>query len=290
MRARVTGTRHRGAARAAVLAVAVSLLVSACSLENWERGFLPGEPGITNQTDRIATLWTGSWIAAIAVGVITWGLMIWCVVVYRRRKGDETLPVQLRYHVPLELMYTVLPIIMIAVLFFYTQRDMGAIVDTSAEPDVRVNVYAKMWSWDFNYLDDGVWDSGIQAVNDGQPGVQDQLPTLYLPVNERVEFILNSRDVIHSFWVPAFLFKRDVIPGRTSTFQIVPEREGVYQGKCAELCGEYHSDMLFNVAVVSRDEYDAHMDYLRGLGQVGVLGPELDRVQSAAAAQEVHAG
>jgi cytochrome c oxidase subunit 2 len=262
------------------LVASVAVLAAGCGVENWERGYLPGEPGITNQTDRMATLWTGSWIAALAVGVITWGLILWCVVVYRRRKNDTTLPVQLRYHVPLELMYTILPVLMIAVLFFYTQRDMGAVLDTSAEPDVSVEVYGKMWSWDFNYLDDGVWDAGIQATNEGQPGVEETLPTLYLPVGERVEFTVNSRDVIHSFWVPAFLFKRDVIPGRPSEFQIVPEREGFYQGKCAELCGEFHSDMLFNVAVVSREEYDAHIAELRERGQTGVLGSELDRLQS----------
>ncbi len=274
-------TRRRTFARTGVLALAVALLSAGCAVENVERGFLPGEPGVTNQTDRIVTLWTGSWIAALAVGVLVWGLTVWCVVVYRKRKGDETLPVQLRYHVPLELMYTVVPILMIGVLFFYTQRDMGAIVDTSAEPDVQVGVYGKMWSWDFNYLDEGVWESGVQATNNGEPGVEETLPTLYLPVGERVEFTLNSRDVIHSFWVPAFLFKMGVIPGRTNVFQVVPEREGLYQGKCAELCGEYHSDMLFNVAVVSREEFDAHMDELRALGQTGELGAELDRGMSA---------
>ncbi len=274
-------TRRKTLARAGFLALVVAVLSAGCSVENVERGFLPGEPGVTNQTDRIVTLWNGSWIAALAVGVLVWGLTVWCVVVYRKRKDDETLPVQLRYHVPLELMYTVVPILMIGVLFFYTQRDMGAIVDTSAEPDVRVGVYGKMWSWDFNYLDEGVWESGVQAINDGEPGIEETLPTLYLPVGERVEFTLDSRDVIHSFWVPAFLFKMDVIPGRTNVFQVVPEREGVYQGKCAELCGEYHSDMLFNVAVVSREEFDAHVDELRALGQTGELGSELDRSMSA---------
>lgn len=277
--------RRRRGIGAAALVTAVALLAAGCGVENWERGYLPGEPGITNQTDRIANLWTGSWIAALAVGVLTWGLIIWCVVAYRRRKGDDELPVQLRYHVPLELMYTVLPVLMIAVLFFYTQRDMGAIVDTAEEPDVTIGVYGKMWSWDFNYLDDEVWDAGIQAVNDGQPGVEAQLPTLYLPVGERVEFVVESRDVIHSFWVPAFLFKRDVFPGRVSEFQVVPDREGLYQGKCAELCGEFHSDMLFNVAVVSRAEYDAHIAELRERGQTGVLSGELDRIQSAEEAQ-----
>ncbi len=280
MRTHPLRSRRGIIARAGALGAAVALLTAGCSVENLERGFLPGEPGITNQTDRIATLWTGSWIAALAVGLLVWGLTVWCVVVYRKRKGDEALPVQLRYHVPLELMYTVVPILMIGVLFFYTQRDMGAIVDTAQEPDVRIGVYGKMWSWDFNYLDDGVWDSGVQAVNDGGPGVEETLPTLYLPVGERVEFTLDSRDVIHSFWIPAFLFKMDVIPGRTNTFQVVPEREGTYQGKCAELCGEYHSDMLFNVAVVSREEYDAHIDELRASGQTGELGDELDRTHS----------
>lgn len=265
----------------ATLVSLVALLATGCGVENWECGYLPGEPGVTNQTDRIVSLWNGSWIAAMAVGILTWGLIIWCVVVYRRRKNDNELPVQLRYHVPLELMYTILPVFMIAVLFFYTQRDMGAIVDTAAEPDVRVQVYGKMWSWDFNYLDDGVYDTGIQAVNDGLPGVAGELPALYLPVDERVEFILDSRDVIHSFWVPNFLFKRDVIPGRTSSFQLIPEREGIYQGKCAELCGEFHSDMLFRVIVVSRAEYDAHIADLRERGQVGALGADLDRIQTA---------
>jgi cytochrome c oxidase subunit 2 len=273
--------RRRVAWRAAALGAAVAGLTAGCAFENVERGYLPGEPGVTNQTDRILTLWNGSWIAALGVGFLVWGLIIWCVVAYRKRKGDETLPVQLRYHIPLELMYTVLPILMIGVLFFYTQRDMGAIVDTAQEPDVRIGVYGKMWSWDFNYLDEGVWDSGVQAVHEGQPGVAEELPTLYLPVNERVEFVLNSRDVIHSFWVPAFLFKMDVIPGRTNVFQVVPEREGLYQGKCAELCGEFHSDMLFNVAVVSQQEYEAHIAELREAGQVGELGPELDRTYGA---------
>lgn len=269
--------RRWSAWRAGLLGAAVAVLAAGCSLENLDRGFLPGEPGVTNQTDRVATLWNGSWIAALAVGVLVWGLTVWCVVAYRKRKGDEALPVQLRYHVPLELMYTVVPILMIGVLFYFTQRDMGAIVDTSEEPDVSIGVYGKMWSWDFNYLDDGVWDAGVQAVHEGQPGVAETLPTLYLPVGERVEFTLNSRDVIHSFWVPDFLFKMDVIPGRTNVFQVIPQREGLYVGKCAELCGEFHSDMLFNVAVVSRDEYDAHIAELREAGQVGELGSELDR-------------
>ena len=256
----------------------VTLAVSGCSAEV-QRGFLPGydDGQVTNQTERITNLWTGSWIAALIVGALTWGLIIWCVAVYRTRKDDDTLPVQLRYHVPLEVMYVILPILMIGVLYFFTERDMSAIEDVSAEPDLTVQVIGKQWSWDFNYLDDDVWSSGVHVEDVGAPGNPETLPTLYLPVDERVEIVLDSRDVIHSFWVPAFLYKKDVIPGRTNVFQIIPTREGVYAGKCAELCGEHHSGMLFNVAVVSREEYDAQMQELRDAGQTGELGSDLDR-------------
>jgi cytochrome c oxidase subunit 2 len=101
-----------------------------------------------------------------------------------------------------------------------------------------------------------------------------------LPVGERVEFTINSRDVIHSFWIPAFLYKQDMVPGRTGTIQVTPLQEGTYQGKCAELCGEYHSAMLFNVKVVSRAEYDAYIQTLRDAGQTGSLGLEYNREQS----------
>lgn len=271
--------RRTGVVRPAILGAVVVLALTGCSTEQAARGWMPGysDGQVTNMTERITNLWVGSWAAALAVGVLVWGLIIWAVVVYRKRRDDDVLPVQLRYHVPLEVMYTVVPILMIAVLFIYTARDISAIEDTSAEPDVIVEVYGKQWSWDFNYIDDEVWDSSIHVDDIGAPGNPDELPTLYLPVDERVEFHLRSRDVIHSFWVPAFLYKKDMVPGQLNTFQVVPTRIGVYAGKCAEFCGEHHSGMLFNVAVVSRADYDAHIAELRAAGQTGRLGPELDR-------------
>ena len=271
--------RRRPRARLAAAVAAGAALLSGCSSEQVSRGFLPGYPDgeVTNMTERVTNLWTGSWIAALVVGVIVWGLVLWAVTVYRKRKDDDVLPVQLRYHVPLEVMYIVLPILMIGVMYIYTARDIEAITEVQEDPDVVVEVYGKQWSWDFNYLDEEVWDSGVHVQDIGAPGNPEQLPTLYLPVDERVEFRLRSRDVIHSFWVPAFLYKLDVFPGRENVFQVVPTREGVYAGKCAEFCGEYHAGMLFNVAVVSREEYDAHIEALRDAGQTGRLGPELDR-------------
>ena len=252
------------------------MLLSGCTNEI-QRGWMPSTPNTTDQTGRIMSLWNGSWIAAWLVGAVVWGLIIWCIVAYRRRRTDTGLPVQLRYNLPLEILYTVIPIMMVAVLFFFTARDEAAIADVSKKPDVLINVVGKQWSWDFNYTNENVYEAGIQGQLTGQPGVESQLPTLYLPVNKRVEFDLTSEDVNHSFWVPSFLYKLDVIPGVRNRFQIVPQTIGTYRGKCAELCGEYHSEMLFNVKVVSQADYEAHIQQLKAAGQVGQLDSNLGR-------------
>ena len=260
----------------AVIALPVLAVLSGCTSQT-ATGWMPSTHETTNQTDRILNLWVGSWIAALLVGVLVWGLMLWCVVAYRRRRDDVGLPDQVRYHVPLEILYTIIPLIMIAVLYVFTWRDDAAIADTSATPDLTIGVVGKQWSWDFNYTDNDVYETGVQAELNGKPGVEATQPTLYLPVNKRVEFHLYSRDVIHSFWISAFLYKMDVLPGVDNKFQVIPKREGTFRGKCAELCGEYHSEMLFNVKVVSQAEYDAHMAALKTAGNVGQLDTNLGR-------------
>jgi cytochrome c oxidase subunit 2 len=270
--------RRGTSGRLALVMLPLLVVLSGCSSDSsLRRLWLPGDINTTNQTERVTNLWVGSWIAAMAVGVLVWGLIVWCVIAYRRRRDDEGLPEQVRYHIPLEIMYTVIPLMMIGVLFLFTARDQSAITDTSKPADIHIAVVAKQWSWDFNYLDANVYESGVQAELTGSPGVEKELPTLYLPVNKRVEFTLYSRDVIHSFWVPAFLYKLDAIPGVENKFQVIPQKEGVYAGKCTELCGEYHSDMLFNVAVVSQAQYDEHMQQLAAEGKVGKLDTSLSR-------------
>jgi cytochrome c oxidase subunit 2 len=262
-------------------AVVAGMLLSGCTKEV-ERGWMPSTVGTTNQTGRIMSLWNGSWIAALAIGVLVWGLILWAALAYRRRRDDTGMPVQVRYNLPLEILYTILPLMAIAVLFFFTARDEAAIADVSAKPDVVINVVGKQWAWDFNYLqEDGrqlnVYEAGVKADLTGRPGAESEVPTLYLPAGRRVEFQLTSRDVAHSFWIPAFLYKLDVIPGVRNKFQIVPQRIGDYRGKCAELCGEFHSEMLFNVKVVSAADFATHMDQLRAQGNVGVLDSNLGR-------------
>lgn len=266
--------------RPAILVAGASSLLAGCAGQAEANG-LPSQPGVTNHTGRIIDLWNYSWLAAIVVGVITLALILWAVTVYRKRKGDEKLPMQTRANVPLELMYVVVPLLMIAVLFRWTVTDAAAIKDVSGEADVHIQAIGKQWAWDFNYLDDDVYSVGVQAKLTGERGVEQTLPTLYLPVDESIDIQLNSRDVIHSFWIPAFLFKQDMVPGRTTHIQFVPQQEGTYQGKCAELCGEYHSAMLFNVKVVPREEYDAYMQSLRDAGQTGSIGLEYNRLQDA---------
>ena len=276
---RVRGRRRRGLVVAA--AAGVALLLSGCDNE-LSRGWLPSTPTTTNQTGRIMSLWNGSWIAAWLVGFAVWGLIIWAVVAYRRRRNETGLPAQIRYNLPLEIMYTVIPLMMIAVLFFFTARDEAAIADVSKKPDVTINVVGKQWAWDFNYVQQNnqalnVYEPGVQGQLTGKPGVEAELPTLYLPVGRRVQFELTSRDVIHSFWIPAFLYKLDVIPGVRNAFQVIPQRTGSFRGKCAELCGEYHSEMLFSVRVVSQAEFNTRMQQLRSQGYVGSLDSNLGR-------------
>jgi cytochrome c oxidase subunit 2 len=257
-----------------VLAATCVVILSGCGA-SLKRGFLP--QGVTSESGNITNLWTGSWLAALGVGVLVWGLIGWCVVAYRRKKDDVGLPEQLRYNVPIEILYTIVPVFMVAVLFFYTARLETSEMDVSAKPDITINVVAKQWNWDFNYIDAKTYETSTMVALTGDPGVAATLPSLYLPVNKRVEFVLTSRDVIHSFWVPQFLRKLDVIPGKVNRFQVVPTEIGTFQGKCAELCGAYHSDMLFQVKVVSMADYQAHMAALRAKGNIGMLSNSLSR-------------
>lgn len=262
--------------KASAVAVLAATALTACS-EQSKMGFLPSERGITDNADRVIDLWIGSWVAALAVGLVTWGLMLWCMIAYRRRPNETGYPRQLAYHAPLEIFYTIVPIAMVVSLFFFSERAQTAITARHDNPDVKIQVYGKQWAWDFNYLDDNVYFQGTQAHLTGKEGVEETLPTLYLPADSKVELQLTSRDVIHSFWVPAFLEKIDMFPDRTNYMSFTTGKEGVFAGKCAELCGEYHSEMLFNVAVVSEDEYEAHMRELRDEGNVGVVGDEYNR-------------
>ena len=251
--------------RAALLVgVPFSLMgLTACS-EQAARFGLP--VAATEQAPVMGNVWVGAWIASLIIGLLVWGLIGWAVIRYRRRDGDAPAPRQTTYHLPLELLYTLVPFLIIGVLFFYTVKASDAVLQTSDDPDVTINVIGQKWSWTFNYLEADNPDIGTDAFT---VGTLETIPELYLPVDQTVRFNLQSADVIHSFWVPSFYFKMDVIPGTTNSFEVTPNRLGIYDGKCAELCGEYHALMLFKLHVVTQEEYAAHVRELAANGNAG---------------------
>ena len=284
--------RHNRRLRWAAIPIAASLsLVLAGCTQAQLNGFLPGfeagEPPVTNHTELVSGLWVTSWIVLLVVGVITWGLTIWAVIAYRRRKGQTGLPVQLRYNMPIEVFYTIVPLILVLGFFAFTARDQAG--DRAALRRGRDRRQGRG-----HRASSGRGTSTTSTKTSTRPASrassptraprarssQSELPTLYLPVGKNVEIELESRDVIHSFWVVDFLYKKDMFPGKTNYMSFVPEREGTYEGKCAELCGEYHSLMLFNVEVVSEAEYEEYIESLRDLGQEGQLSNEYDRRQN----------
>ena len=269
---------------------AAALVLAGCTPTELN-GFLPGfvEDGTpaTNHTEMISGLWVNSWIVLLAVGVITWALMGWAAIAYRRRKGQTGLPVQLRYNMPIEIFYTIVPVILVIGFFAFTARDQAIIETQYEDPDVSITAIGKQWAWDFQYNgdeednSDAVWTMGIQAQPDKAGNIdQEALPTLYLPVDQTVQIKLQSRDVIHSFWVVDFLYKKDMYIGKDNYWSFTPTREGTYAGRCAELCGEYHSMMLFTVQVVSADEYEDYLASLEAKGQTGDINDAYDRLQN----------
>ena len=272
-------TFKRGIKSASLLTV-LAVVLAGCTSQS-ALGWLPTERGLTNQVDRVIDLWVTSWAVLLIIGVISWVLIIWAAVVYRRRKGQTGMPAQLRYNMPIETFYTIAPLILVLGFFAFTARDQVAIETPLADPDVSIEVYGKRWAWDFNYLNENVFYTGIQAQEIPGGGVDmELLPKLYLPVDQKVEIKIESRDVIHSFWIIDFLYKKDMIPAKTNYWYFIPQEEGVFRGKCAELCGEYHSMMLFEVHVVSEQEYNRQMLALRSEGNVGRLGPEVNVLQN----------
>lgn len=236
---------------------------------------------MTNHTDSVTGLWVTSWIVLLAVGIVTWGLIIWAAVAYRRRRGQTGLPVQLRYNLPIEMFYTVVPLILVLGFFAFTARDQAQIEEPTKNPDVTIQAFGKRWAWDFNYVNDNAFSTGVQAdfAADGSIDTGN-LPVLVLPVDKTIEIELHSRDVIHSFWVVDFLYKKDMIPGKSNYMYFTPTKIGTYQGKCAELCGEYHSLMLFTVKVVSEADYRAYITSQKAAGFEGQLGVDYNANQN----------
>ncbi len=202
----------------------------------------------------IYRLWQGSVIAALVVGAFVLGLIAYTLVRYRRRNDD--VPRQNPYNVPIEIFYTVVPVVIVAVLFAFTmttQRRVEAKGSGADEPTVDVEVLGFQWQWQFRYPGEGVTVTGTT----------DAPPELVLPLGERARLELIAQDVNHSFWVPRFLYKRDLIPGFDNVIEVTPDTEGRWEGRCAEFCGLDHWRMQFSVRVVPPEDYERWLDERR---------------------------
>jgi cytochrome c oxidase subunit II len=252
------GARVRRWALRAALGAAVLAATTGCQSNAFTRmGMLPP---VTKQGQVVLTLWQGSWIAAWAVGIVVWGLII-CAIIFFRKRSDRV-PYQVRYNLPIEILYTVVPFIMVGILFYFTARDENYIDTLSAHPDVVVNVTGFQWSWEFQYpqyrvphSDNGDVTEIGQMWNGQLPGNENQLPVMVIPTGETVRFNLTSTDVIHAFWIVPFEFKRDVIPDHPNHFEVTATKTGTFIGRCTELCGVYHSRMLFTVRIVTPAQF-----------------------------------
>lgn len=284
---------------------ALAVTLSGCS---WSEALALGWPeGITPEAHANRELWIGAVIASLVVGAIVWGLMFWSAVFHRKKAHETELPRQFGYNMPLELVLTVIPFLIISVLFYFTVVVQEKMLYLAKDPEVVIDITSFQWNWKFGYqrvdFKDGTLtyegaDDERQRAMESKPegmdehgeelvgpihglnkedrtylhfdkvetlGTTTEIPVLVLPTGKRIEFQMASADVIHAFWVPEFLFKRDVMPNpeannSVNVFQIEEiTKTGAFVGHCAEMCGTYHSMMNFEVRVVSPNDFKAYL-------------------------------
>lgn len=258
-------------ARPALLAIIGAALLSGC---NENRFGLPAPD--STQANSVLHLWRFSLYTATALGAGIF-LFLFYSIVRHRRKNDE-LPKQTEGSIPLEIAWTVIPFIIVTVLFVVGLKAQADVTALKPNPPLYVNVTGYQWNWRFNYPAQNVTVAGDQVED-----IQDTstFPTMVLPVNERVRFNLVSADVNHAFFVPNFLTKRDLIPGVRNVIDITPDHIGTYVGHCAEFCGLNHSQMNFNVRVVSQADFQTWIQQ-----QQQQAAQELAQQQAAQKAQQ----
>lgn len=247
-------TRKPRTSRTSRLALVISpvvLLLSGCSSVSG-LGF---EEGVTSVNDTSLSLWQGAWIAAGVVGVFTLILILWPAVFHRAKAHKGEFPKQTQYNVPIEIVYTIIPFIIIAVLFYFTAVKQNEITEKSPNVAHEITVNAFQWSWQFGYP-----EAGEKVLVTGTP---EKPPTLVVPVGERVRYTLTASDVVHGFWIPAFMIQMQNIPGVTNQLEFTANKIGEFPGRCNILCGRSHAQMLFTVKVVSQAEYQNYLETLK---------------------------
>ncbi len=235
----------------ALLLAPLTLLLTGCAKVSG----LGYEEGVTSVNDISLSLWQGAWIAGGVVGVFTLILILWPAVFHRAKASKGEFPKQTQYNVPVEVAYTIIPFIIVAVLFYYTAVKQTEIVEKTSNYKHEILVDGFQWSWQFSYP-----EAGPKAVVTGTPA---QPPTLYVPLGEKVRYTITSNDVVHGFWIPAFMIQMQNLPGVTNYLEFTANKLGTYPGRCNILCGRNHSQMLFSVKVVTPAEYKTYLETLK---------------------------
>jgi cytochrome c oxidase subunit 2 len=237
---------------AALFAVALLSLLSLDAA--YAQSAQPG--GITEEAEDMHDLYIVVLVIALAVFVGVEATLVYCIFRFRRR--NDELPPQTHGNNVLEVVWTGIPAIIVLVLFSVSFWTLTRVEHTARPQDLSITVTGFQWQWQFDY--------DLQRLGTRNPinqpgtvtliGTADNEPTIYIPVGEPVEFKLQANDVIHAFYVPEFLYKLDVVPGRDNRFVVTPTKTGSYDGQCAEFCGTAHAFMRFHLNVVTRDEFD----------------------------------
>jgi cytochrome c oxidase subunit 2 len=262
--------RRRRAAALSLLAVA-ALLVAGCTDFDARTAFPPD--AASSQGQAVRDLYNIVFVIGAAVFVLVEGLILFAVLRYRRRKGDDELPPQIHGNNKLEIIWTAIPIAIVLALFVVSWQTLNTIDARKENPPVRIGVVAYQWQWQFVYAPPDIrWEDCGAPDNKGKcvtvigvpPPGGDRTnwtpPQMHVPVGETVELQMHSTDVIHSFYVPAFLYQRDITPRKDQVIQFLADREGTYRGQCTQFCGLLHQAMEFEVVVESRDSYNSWLE------------------------------
>jgi cytochrome c oxidase, subunit II len=251
-----TSPRKRPASEAIVAGGVVVLLIAIVGIVFWSGAGSALYPpkAATVQAEEVSKLYDVVFAIAVAIFLIVEGLIVWSILRYRRHPADVDLPPQTHGNNLVEALWTLIPTVIVLYLFAISWQTLNTVDAESGHPDVQIHVIAGQFQWQFEYLDASGKHLATQTKPLGEGG------GMAVPVGKKVYVTLSSGDVIHAWYVPRFLFKRDVIPGQTNHFEFTvdsSEAGQTFHGQCAELCGAGHRVMLFNVIAMTQADYDA---------------------------------
>ena len=251
-----TSPRKRPASEAIVAGGVVVLLIAIIGIVFWSgagKALYPPKAA-TEQAVLISNLYDVVFAIAVAIFIAVEGLIVWSILRYRRRPGDVDLPAQTHGNNLAEALWTLIPTVIVLYMFAISWDTLNKVDAVSADPDIQIHVIAQQFQFKFEYLDSHGKHIATQTRGSGEGG------GMVVPVGKKVYVTLESLDVIHAWYVPRFLFKRDVVPGQINHFEFTvnaDEAGQTFHGQCAELCGIGHNGMQFSVVAMTQADFDA---------------------------------